>query len=318
MEFTNLPDEVIVHVLKNSSPSTVAKFRRMNRRMNDLINHHRLGRPVVDEFSVTIRTAPSRSAPMGRIQLKKNSNQMKRKVMFTMKRKNKHHHLVEEENVEGPSNPSESQIIEKTLKTVKLANRVSFDGINVDSSFHKMVTSRWNDLSSVNNLTFTLCRMNLTEEELTSILLKTGLNSLTLDFCHFHTDVINDKILRLLPELECLRIQPRSPLYLAELTDNTLRAWSQKPPRTIALYNCITSFTIQGIVDFVKVVPNTEAEWDFGRVLPSTNSAEALLSLTMTPGVTVNVSDDYRSRRIQVDRLKSKIAFNLLTEEIFT
>lgn len=48
--------------------------------------------------------------------------------------------------------------------------------------------------SSVQSLSFTLCHLKFSKEQMLSLLTRTACRSLTLDFCHFEQDIISDKV----------------------------------------------------------------------------------------------------------------------------
>lgn len=61
------------------------------------------------------------------------------------------------------------------------------------------------------------------------------------------------QVIASMPQLRTLRVQPRSSVFHRHLTDTSVRNWGSSPPHTIALYNCSTSITLQGIFDMIKV-----------------------------------------------------------------
>ncbi|VDL84250.1 unnamed protein product [Nippostrongylus brasiliensis] len=63
---------------------------------------------------------------------------------------------------------------------------------------------------------------------------------------------------------------------------------------------------------------DTVVDWDFGRVLPSEGVDGQLFSMMSISGLTILISDDFRSRRVQIAHGQSRIAFNLIKEEAFT
>ncbi|RCN34131.1 F-box domain protein [Ancylostoma caninum] len=322
MDFSLLPEEVLVNVLKMSSPTTVVVAKRLNRKLNRIVERNHLGKPRVDDFSVEMRTFLGRSRPVGKLQLK-NTGKMHRRVVVTMKRNQKSRQVVEE-GLEGPSCSNGTSLVMEEMKKVKLFlvqlyERLSFDGVTADTEFFNMLTAKWNDLSAVQSLSFTLCHLKFSKEQMLSLLTRTACRSLTLDFCHFEQDIISDKVINSMPCMQCLRIQPRSTVYLHQLTDATLKRWSVSPPTTIALYNCASNFTLQGIVEIIKsLAEDTLVDWDFGRILPRDGADGHLLSMMSISGMTIFVSDDFGSRRVQIARGPSRIAFNLIKEEAFT
>ncbi|VDP04664.1 unnamed protein product [Heligmosomoides polygyrus] len=285
MDLSHLPEAVLVNMLRQASPTTVITAKRLNKKMHRIVERNHLAKPRVDEFNVEVRTFFSRTRPIGKLQLK-NGGAVQRRLVVTMKRRNKSRQVVEE-GVEGPSSLSGTHVIGEEMKKVK---GLSFDGITADTAFFSMLTAKWNDL-----------------------------RSLTLDFCHFEQDIITDKVIASMPQLRTLRVQPRSSVFHRHLTDTSVRNWGSSPPHTIALYNCSTSITLQGIFDMIKAVDvDTAVDWDFGRVLPSEGADGQLFSMLSIPGLTILVSDDFRSRRVQMTRGTSRIAFNLTKEEAYT
>lgn len=317
MDLSHLPEAVLVNMLRQASPTTVITAKRLNKKMHRIVERNHLAKPRVDEFNVEVRTFFSRTRPIGKLQLK-NGGAVQRRLVVTMKRRNKSRQVVEED-VEGPSSLSGTHVIGEEMKKVLLCDRLSFDGITADTAFFNMLTAKWNDLRCIHNLSFTLCRLKFTEEQLLSLLARTSCRSLTLDFCHFEQDIITDKVIASMPQLRTLRVQPRSSVFHRHLTDTSVRNWGSSPPHTIALYNCSTSITLQGIFDMIKAVDvDTAVDWDFGRVLPSEGADGQLFSMLSIPGLTILVSDDFRSRRVQMTRGTSRIAFNLTKEEAYT
>ncbi|WKY09430.1 hypothetical protein Q1695_002082 [Nippostrongylus brasiliensis] len=317
MDFSLLPEEVLVNVLRQTSPSTVVAAKRLNRKLFRIVERNHLAKPRVDDFNVEMRTFVARTRPLGKLQLK-NAGTVHRRLVVTMKRKNKSRQVVEE-GIEGPSSSSGTQLISEEMKKVLLYERLSFDGVTADTEFFNMLTAKWNDLRWVKSLSFTLCRLKFTEQQMLSLLSRTSCNSLTLDFCHIENDIISDKVIAAMPQLKTLRVQPRSNAYLRELTNVTVRNWGSSPPTTIALYNCTTNITLHGIFDMVKAMnSDTVVDWDFGRVLPSEGVDGQLFSMMSISGLTILISDDFRSRRVQIAHGQSRIAFNLIKEEAFT
>ncbi|VDL63877.1 unnamed protein product [Nippostrongylus brasiliensis] len=241
MDFSLLPEEVLVNVLRQTSPSTVVAAKRLNRKLFRIVERNHLAKPRVDDFNVEMRTFVARTRPLGKLQLK-NAGTVHRRLVVTMKRKNKSRQVVEE-GIEGPSSSSGTQLISEEMK----------------------------------------------------------------------------KVIAAMPQLETLRVQPRSNAYLRELTNVTVRNWGSSPPTTIALYNCTTNITLHGIFDMVKAMnSDTVVDWDFGRVLPSEGVDGQLFSMMSISGLTILISDDFRSRRVQIAHGQSRIAFNLIKEEAFT
>ncbi|KJH42418.1 F-box domain protein [Dictyocaulus viviparus] len=317
MDLSLLPEEVLVNVLRLTSPTTVIAAKRLNKKLNRIVEQNHLGKPHVDDFSVEMRTFVSRTRPLGRLQLKNPCGKLHRRVVVTMKRKNKSKYIVQE-GIEGPSN-SGLNLIGEEMKKVNLDERLSFDGVTADIEFYNMLTAKWNDLRCVNSLSFTLCRLKLSEEQMLSLLTRTNCHSLTFDFCHFEHDIISDKVLSAIVSLQSLRVQPRSDVFLHQLTNATLRSWASSPPTTIALYSCVTNITLQGIYDMImSLSDDSVVDWDFGRVLPSEGVHGQLFSMMSMSGMTILICDDFRSRRVQLARGDSRIAFNLVKEEAFT
>ncbi|XGW01113.1 hypothetical protein V3C99_013796 [Haemonchus contortus] len=319
MDLSLLPEEVLVNVLRQTSPTTVIAAKRLNKKLHRIVERNHLAKPRVDEFNVEMRTFHERTRPIGRLQSKNvGTGTLHRRVVVTMKRKNKRRQVVQE-GVEGPSNLTGTQLIGEEMRKVLLYGRLSFDGVTADTEFLNMLTAKWNDLRCTHSLSFTLCRLKITEEQLLSLLKRSSCNSLTLDFCHFEHDIVSDKVIAAIPQLRTLRVQPRSSVFLRNLTNVTLRNWTSKPPSTIALYNCVTNITVHGICDLIKTLSlDAVVDWDFGRVLPSEGSDSQLFSMMSIFGLTILISDDFRSRRVQIARGCSRIAFNLIKEESFT
>ncbi|EYB89463.1 hypothetical protein Y032_0231g2990 [Ancylostoma ceylanicum] len=192
MDFSLLPEEVLVNVLKMSSPTTVVVAKRLNRKLNRIVERNHLGKPHVDDFSVEMRTFLGRTRPIGKLQLK-NTEKMHRRVVVTMKRKHKSRQVVEE-GLEGPSCSNGTSLVMEEMKKVQLYERLSFDGVTADTEFFNMLTAKWNDLSAVQSLSFTLCHLKFSKEQMLSLLTRTACRSLTLDFCHFEQDIISDKV----------------------------------------------------------------------------------------------------------------------------
>ncbi|KAK6010860.1 hypothetical protein OSTOST_24073, partial [Ostertagia ostertagi] len=122
----------------------------------------------------------------------------------------------------------------------------------MDKCQKQQFSSAAKEFSCIHSLSFTLCRLKFTEEQLLSLLTRTSCNALTLDFCHFEHDIISDKVIAAIPQLRTLRVQPRSSVFLRQLTNVTARNWASSPPTTIALYNCATNIALHGICDLIK------------------------------------------------------------------
>ncbi|ETN77055.1 F-box domain protein, partial [Necator americanus] len=191
MDFSLLPEEVLVNVLKMSSPTTVTVAKRLNKKLNRIVERNHLGKPRVDDFNVEMRSFLGRTRPVGKLQLK-NSTKMHRRVVVTMRRKHKSRQIIEEA-FDGPSCSNGTNVIMEEMKKVQLYERLSFDGVTADTEFFNMLTAKWNDMSFVQSLSFTLCHLKFSEEQMLSLLTRTACHSLTLDFCHFEQDIISDK-----------------------------------------------------------------------------------------------------------------------------
>nr|CDJ96052.1 Cyclin F-box domain containing protein [Haemonchus contortus] len=194
MDLSLLPEEVLVNVLRQTSPTTVIAAKRLNKKLHRIVERNHLAKPRVDEFNVEMRTFHERTRPIGRLQSKNvGTGTLHRRVVVTMKRKNKRRQVVQE-GVEGPSNLTGTQLIGEEMRKVLLYGRLSFDGVTADTEFLNMLTAKWNDLRCTHSLSFTLCRLKITEEQLLSLLKRSSCNSLTLDFCHFEHDIVSDKV----------------------------------------------------------------------------------------------------------------------------
>ncbi|VDM59208.1 unnamed protein product [Angiostrongylus costaricensis] len=317
MDLSLLPEEVLVNVLRLTTPTTVIAAKRLNKKLNRIVERNHLGKPRVDDFNVEMRSYVGRTRPVGKLQPKNSSGKLHRRIVVTIKRKNKSRNVVEE-GIEGPSTYG-IDLIGEEMKKVLLLDRLSFDGVTADTEFYNMLTAKWNDLRCVRNLSFTLCRLKFSEEQMLSLLTRTACHSLTLDFCHFEHDIVSDKVLGAIVCLQSLRVQPRSNVFLHQLTNATLRNWATSPPTTIALYSCVTNITLQGIFDMIKCLSDDSiVDWDFGRVLPCEGVDGQLFSMMSLSGMTIFICDDFRSRRVQIARGASRIAFNLIKEEAFT
>ncbi|KAK6053868.1 F-box domain protein [Cooperia oncophora] len=146
MDLSLLPEEVLVNVLRQTSPTTVITAKRLNKKLHRIVERNHLAKPRVDDFNVEMRTFHGRTRPIGKLQLKNNGGgTVHRRLVVTMKRKNKSRQVVEE-GVEGPSNSSGTQLIAEEMKKVLLYERLSFDGVTADTEFMNMLTAKWNDL----------------------------------------------------------------------------------------------------------------------------------------------------------------------------
>ncbi|VDM68307.1 unnamed protein product [Strongylus vulgaris] len=152
MDFSRLPEEVLVNVLKMSSPTTVTMAKRLNKKLNRIVERNHLGKPRVDDFNVEMRTILGRTRPIGKLQLK-STGKLHRRIVVTMKRKHKSRQIVEE-GIEGPSCSNKSNVIMENMKKVQLYERLSFDGVTADAEFFSMLTAKWNDLRFVTDLPY--------------------------------------------------------------------------------------------------------------------------------------------------------------------
>uniref|UniRef100_A0A1I7WAQ5 F-box domain-containing protein n=1 Tax=Heterorhabditis bacteriophora TaxID=37862 RepID=A0A1I7WAQ5_HETBA len=53
MDFSMMPEEVLINVLRCASPTTVSIAKRMNKRMHRIVERSNLGRPKVEDFRKT-------------------------------------------------------------------------------------------------------------------------------------------------------------------------------------------------------------------------------------------------------------------------
>ncbi|CAB3398140.1 unnamed protein product [Caenorhabditis bovis] len=318
MSLSDLPDDILIRLLSESSPRDVARAKRLNHRFNHIVERYNIGKPIVKEFSVESRLATTPTRPFGKLRIGNMlTAKQRRRLVVTMKRE-KGSKCVERVDDPGCSN-DQKEFIQENMRKVVMSERLSFDGVTLDNDFYNMLTARWNDLRHVSSLSLSFCHIHLSSAQFADLLSRMSIRHMILDFCTFDSMLVSDKVLRELPYLETLKIQPRSHCCLSDLTDATLNFWAAKEqvPRTVQMYNCATRVSIDGIKSLLTTATaqtsSVPIDWDFGLLLEPAQIDNIMMSLIFSPGVHVTVQDDFRSKRVQLNNRaeKAQLSFNL-------
>ncbi|CAD6195900.1 unnamed protein product [Caenorhabditis auriculariae] len=304
MKLAQLPDDVLIKILKSTPTNDVIKMKRLSRRINDVVERHTIARPEVQEFCVESRVRYENATP-GRFQPRERQGRPKQHTVLTMRRRKATKRIESFDDAEQGCSKT-NDFVKNELRKVSIGERISLDGIVIDEEFYKTLTSKWNDLSKVMSFALSMCTVTIDAGLFIDLVSRMNLQTLIIEFCVFDSQIVCDKLFLSLPKLDKLTIQPRGNAYFPELTNRTLSSWIERNavPKSLSLYNCGTNIT----VDELKAMLMNErcrtekrkVDWDLGKVLEMGHTEAALLSLVFAEGVKMSSSDDFRSRRIHV------------------
>uniref|UniRef100_A0A8R1DUN8 F-box domain-containing protein n=1 Tax=Caenorhabditis japonica TaxID=281687 RepID=A0A8R1DUN8_CAEJA len=319
MSLNEMPDDVLIRLLNTAAPQDVVRVKQLNKRFNRLVDTYNLGKPRVKEFCIESRLVPnaSSSSPhkIGRLRLAPSGIQ-KRRVVVTMR---KERGVKKVERLEDPScSTATNQFVQETMKKVVLDEKFSFDGVTIDEEFYKILMAKNNNMRHVTTLALSLCHIRISANQWIELLSRMTVKHLYVDFCTFDPSLFSDKVMMSLEHLETLQIQPRFPCFLNETSDQTLIYWATRgtvPPTVLLRNGCASRITPDGIRMLITSALASQAsaklDWDFGLLLGTTQFDAALLTFILYPGWQVKVSDDFRSRKIQVQKESTVTQFSL-------
>uniref|UniRef100_A0A8R1DJM1 HTH_Tnp_Tc3_2 domain-containing protein n=1 Tax=Caenorhabditis japonica TaxID=281687 RepID=A0A8R1DJM1_CAEJA len=173
-------------------------------------------------------------------------------------------------------------------------------------------------LKHVTTLALSLCHIRISANQWIELLSRMTVKHLYVDFCTFDPSLFSDKVMMPLEHLETLQIQPRFPCFLNDTSDQTLIYWATRgtvPPTVLLRNGCASRITPDGIRMLITSAlasqSSAKLDWDFGLLLGTTQFDAALLTFILYPGWQVKVSDDFRSRKIQVQKESTVTQFSL-------